>query len=299
MQFEHTIKTIETLFSSTKASFAVISGESTESEINRLDSNRLYNLGSLGNNIGTTTLILQLLERGQLALNTRVQTILPTFKDRRVTVLHLLTHTANLLLPANRNVNWDNRLNDEVLAQLNAGSNLGKAVCYSEIDNGCLNRILEKIYGQPIQYLVQKKILIPLGMLDYKFLPAKKLAHKSLREDLYASLKDITNFAHFQLGQLGQIPIEKSPISQASIMNLYHDWTPNKLQQSLGWGLRFDPLDHHPLIYGTGELGTFLLLDWQHKTGLVLLSNLDSSCLYTREKQENIVNQFLTDNRLC
>lgn len=61
-----------------------------------LEDGALYDLASLTKVIGTTTVILQLLEAKKLRLDDRVAKYLPRFSDQRVTLRHLLTHTSAL-----------------------------------------------------------------------------------------------------------------------------------------------------------------------------------------------------------
>lgn len=283
---------------------------------------QLYDLASLTKVIGTTTLTLRLLEHSQLALNTKVCRILPAFKDRRVTVLHLLTHTSGLegYIP-NRNQLSAKELKQALLTQLTVGPNFEKKVVYTDIGLLYLGWMIEAICQKPIQDLIQEQILTPLGLNDSTFAPDRQLAvpteltaergliqgvvhdpksytlqNHSGAAGLFAPLKDVVRFAQFQLGQL---TVEHAPITQGSVQALYRDWTPAHLHRSLGWNLRFDVRNQQPLIYHTGFTGTFMLLDRARQTGMVVLTNrihptADNPAFL--ERRDQIVQQFLQEN---
>lgn len=175
MRFEQTIHQIEALVADEVVpgvSYAVIEGQQVTTKVLGyseltpklipLEPGQLYDLASLTKVIGTTTLILRLLERGRLSLTTKVHSILPAFKDRRVTVLHLLTHTSGLegYIP-NRNQLAAPALKEALLTQLTVGPNFGKKVVYTDIGMLYLGWMLEVIYGKPIQDLIQSLVLTP------------------------------------------------------------------------------------------------------------------------------------------
>lgn len=335
MKFEQTALQIEALVTDKVVpgvSYALIDGTSCDTQVQGnaqlvpqvepLEANQLYDLASLTKVIGTTTLVLRLLERNQLALNTKVYRILPAFKDRRVTVLHLLTHTSGLTgyIP-NRNQLAPAALKEALLTQLTVGPNFEKRVVYTDVGMLYLGWMVEAIYQKPIQTLIQELVLTPLGMADSTFNPNAKLAvptemtverglirgvvhdpksyilqNHSGAAGLFAPLKDVIRFAQFQLGQL---KVKQAPITQASVRSLYRDWTPAHLGRSLGWDLRFDPRTQQPLIYHTGFTGTFMLLDRVRQTGMIVLSNrihptADNPVFL--ERRDQIVKQFLIEN---
>ncbi|AZP96557.1 serine hydrolase [Latilactobacillus curvatus] len=335
MRFEQTIRQIEALVDEgivSGVSYAIIEGPEVMTNVIGqaelvpqkvpLKADQLYDLASLTEVIGTTTIVLRLLEKGRLSLRTKVHSLLPAFKDRRVTVLHLLTHTSGLTgyIP-NRNQLSAAELKTALLTQLTVGPNFGEKVVYTDIGMLYLGWMIEAIYQKSIQNLIQELVLTPLGMQASTFNPDKSLAvpielsaergliqgtvhdpksailqNHSGAAGLFAPLKDVVRFAQFQLGQL---KVDQPPISQASVKSLYRDWTPKHLGRSLGWDLRFEPQEHQPLIYHTGFTGTFMLLDRKRQTGLIVLSNRIQSTADNPvflERRDAIVAQFLADN---
>ncbi|KRM22383.1 serine hydrolase domain-containing protein [Latilactobacillus graminis] len=336
MQFEQTVQQIKTLVDEAivpGVSYAIIENQQVFTNVIGdaellpqkipLEADQLYDLASLTKVIGTTTLILRLLEKGRLSLWTKVHSILPTFKDRRVTILHLLTHTSDLRgYIANRNQLSAAELKKALLTQLTVGPDLGTKIVYTDIGMLYLGWIIETIYQKPVQDLIQELVLTPLKMQASTFYPQKELAvptelttdrglikgtvhdpktmilkNHSGAAGLFAPLKDVVRFAQFQLGQL---KLEHPPVSQASIKSLYHDWTPRHLGRSLGWDLRFNGQNQHALIYHTGFTGTCILLDRQRQTGMVILSNrihptADNHIFLDR--RDAIVAQFIAENQ--
>lgn len=56
----------------------------------------LYDLVSLTKVLGTTTVLLNLIEQQKLTYYTPVKTILPEFSFEQVTLCHLMTHTSGI-----------------------------------------------------------------------------------------------------------------------------------------------------------------------------------------------------------
>ena len=64
-------------------------------EVEVLTDDALYDVASLTKVVGTTTLILKLQEEGKLNIDDPVKKYLTNYQDERVTLRHLLTHTAD------------------------------------------------------------------------------------------------------------------------------------------------------------------------------------------------------------
>lgn len=102
-------------------------------ETEQVADNALYDVASLTKVIGTTTLILKLQEEGRLNVDDSVKKYLPNYQDGRVTLRHMLTHTADFQgYIKNRNQLSEPDLK-QALFGLSNGENLGKKVIYSDI----------------------------------------------------------------------------------------------------------------------------------------------------------------------
>jgi CubicO group peptidase (beta-lactamase class C family) len=147
-----------------------------------VDRNTLFQNGSTGKTY-TSTAILRLVERGQMALDAPVRTYVPelTLKDeevaRRVTLLHLLNHTAG----------WDGDLfentgeGDDALdryvarmATIEQVTPLGSTVSYNNASLGLAGKALEHVTGMIYEDAIRELVFEPLGM-DRSYYFAKEI----------------------------------------------------------------------------------------------------------------------------
>ena len=122
------------------ASFCFIEGEKEESNCwglaqvkptkEQLTSAMLFDVASLTKVVGTTTVILQLVEEGKIILDQSLQTYYPSFQDSNITIRHLLTHTADLqgYIPNRDQLNAQ-ELKDAYNHSFHAGKAIGKKSC--------------------------------------------------------------------------------------------------------------------------------------------------------------------------
>lgn len=259
-----------------------------------LEEGALYDLASLTKVIGTTTVILQLLEAKKLRLDDRVAKYLPRFTDQRVTLRHLLTHTSAL---SGYIKNRDQLPPAELMAALytlKPAAWLGRKVVYADIGLILLGQIIEAFYHRPVQAVITTEVLRPLGMKASTFTPEKKqcvpteltttrgliqgevhdpkafiLGEHCGSAGLFSNLADLIKFAKWMLAPQ-TIPGVLAP---ETVSLLYADHTPtHDLGRSLGWDLRYDR-NNTPCLYHTGFTGTFMLLDQKGKNALIVLSN--------------------------
>ncbi|QDU38660.1 Esterase EstB [Maioricimonas rarisocia] len=118
--------------------------------------------------------VVQLAERGLLALNDRVVDFIPEFSgaDRRgITVRHLLTHTSGLpdMLPDNREL----RREQAPLSRFISGTcevpldfPPGRGVQYQSMGYALLGEIISRVSGQPYDEYLRDALFAPLGMHD-------------------------------------------------------------------------------------------------------------------------------------
>ena len=93
----------------------------------QLTSAMLFDVASLTKVVGTTTVILQLVEEGKIILDQSLQTYYPSFQDSNITIRHLLTHTADLqgYIPNRDQLNAQ-ELKDAYNHSFHAGKAIGK-----------------------------------------------------------------------------------------------------------------------------------------------------------------------------
>ena len=134
--------------------------------------------------------IMVLMEEGKLSLNEPIEKYLPEFKaaretqdsSNRITILHLLTHTAGM--PLNRppeiediTIKRDRTLADVVtiLSRQAPEFKPGSQFRYYSGGFAILGRIIEVVSGKPFEQFIKERIFEPLGMKDsFFFVPAEK-----------------------------------------------------------------------------------------------------------------------------
>lgn len=131
----------------------------------------------------TAVLIMQLVDRGKLNLDSTISIYLPEYKGEgasKITVRNLLTYssgrehkdlsTPDLIHEAYDNTIWDQ--NDFIKRFLSEGlkDQPGTKFSYNNGDYILLGKILEKIYGRSFERILNDQILIPLKMKNTGFL---------------------------------------------------------------------------------------------------------------------------------
>jgi beta-N-acetylhexosaminidase len=141
----------------------------------RPDGNSVYDLASLTKVIATTTLAMQAVSEGKLALDAPVQRYLPAFRGTgkgRVTLRHLLTHSSGLR--ADRPLWRETPDADSALRLVNAtplDTVPGARVVYSDLGAIVLGEVLERVYRTRLDRLAEHRIFGPLGMRATRFRP--------------------------------------------------------------------------------------------------------------------------------
>lgn len=137
-----------------------------------VDEHTLFQFGSTGKTF-TATALMRLVEQGRVDLDAPVRTYVPELrlKDqdtaRRVTVLHLLNHTAgwegDLFEPTGEG---DDALARYVerMAKLEQVTPLGEAASYNNASLSLAGRVLEKVTGQSFEQAMKELVFEPLGL---------------------------------------------------------------------------------------------------------------------------------------
>src|SRR5579883_1440303 len=132
----------------------------------------LFQIGSISKLV-TTTLVMQLVDEGRLALDAPVITVLPGFRladaaaTRALTLRHLLTHTGGF---------FGDRFDDHgpdagalaravaAFATLRQYAPPGAVWAYCNLGFQLAGRMAEVVLGQPFEAAVRERVLEPLGM---------------------------------------------------------------------------------------------------------------------------------------
>jgi CubicO group peptidase (beta-lactamase class C family) len=135
----------------------------------------VYDLASLTKVVALTTLAMMAVAEHRLALDVPAARYLPEFggglKDS-VTVRQLLTHSSGL--PAHRSL-WRETADRDSAVGLVLRTPLdtvpGARTVYSDLGAIVLTRIIERIYGEPIDRLMADRIAGPLGLRSARYRP--------------------------------------------------------------------------------------------------------------------------------
>lgn len=280
----------------------------------------LYDMASLTKVVGTTTIILKLIQMKKIALDDAITKYIPDFSDERVTIRHLLTHTSAISgYIENRNQLSAGELLVK-LHQLKVQDWFGKKVVYTDTGLIFLGEIIESIYNDSVQNVIKKEVLDPLGLKNSTFSPnPKETVPTELQEDgmplrgivhdpkaqilkehcgsagLFMNLGDLVRFSELMLGNIS----EEKVILQNTIKSLNKDFSPEAdLKRSLGWDLKTSK-NKHLCIYHAGFTGTFILIDRFCGNAMVVLTNRihpTSDNKEFLERRDEIVRLFLEHN---
>lgn len=296
MKYEETIKYIEYMLEhkimpganvyllDQNQEYSYSFGYQTYDQKDTLTKDSLFDLASVTKVVGTTTVILQLIEKQKLHLDDKVYQFLP-IKSQKLQVKHLLTHTSDFQgYILNRNHLSADELTKSLLTKMQPGNNLGKIVKYSDINFLYLGWIAEKIAGQSIQNLITKNVLNKLTTNTFTFHPQGSIpTEKGLKNKvhdpkaqilgascgsagLFGSIEDMKIFTKMYLNN-GQ-SAHNQILQLNTIKNLLHSYTDGLNQnRSLGW-----VFDHGNLTH-TGYTGAYLSINPSTQQAFIFLSN--------------------------
>jgi serine-type D-Ala-D-Ala carboxypeptidase len=135
----------------------------------------IYDLASLTKVVGLVTGAMLAVDEGKLELDAPVQQYLPAFAGagkERVTVRMLLAHASGL--PAWRPLFREARSRTEVFTLVDTmplSSVPGTVEVYSDLGVIILTQVLETIYHQRLDSLLERRVFGPLGMSETGYLP--------------------------------------------------------------------------------------------------------------------------------
>ncbi|HEX2203621.1 MAG TPA: serine hydrolase domain-containing protein [Longimicrobium sp.] len=265
----------------------------------------VYDIASLTKVVATTTAVMLLVEDGRMELDAPVSRYVPAFsggaKDR-VTVRHLLTHTAGLPAGAGASGAPAEALRQLVRTPLARAP--GEAVEYSDVGFVVLWEAARAAAGEPLFRLLDRRVYGPLKMRQTTFLAgadcprcaptwrdddgapvrgvvhdptARKLGGIAGNAGLFSTARDLGRFAAMLAngGELDGVRVLK-----AETVALFAAPQPGAGKRALGWdtpgpsGTGGAGTKISKAAFGhTGFTGTSLWVDPERKTWTVLLSN--------------------------
>ena len=182
----------------------------------------LFDMASVTKIMATTSLTLIALDKGLLQLNDTVDKFYTT--DKSLSVKNLLTHTMGIGHKAlNKEGNTYENIAEKIL-DIPSDIPIGTDVLYSCPGFILLGKILEKVYGKPLNECFDEMVAKPLELENTSFLPKniKNAVNSNLDQDmlgivndyncqflggvagnagLFSNLSDVTNYVHFLLNK--------------------------------------------------------------------------------------------------
>ena len=154
----------------------------------------IFDLASITKVIATTSVVMKLVEKGQLDLDEKVVTYLPEFKGKQpkyfqqksaITIKHLLTHTAGLP-PFKKYYLMDDSIEMRIDSVFNTGPEIGIAeqTMYSDVGLITLGKVLEKVSGVTLDILVDSLVFKPLGMNTTFYNPPSEKFHRIIPTEI-------------------------------------------------------------------------------------------------------------------
>ena len=143
-----------------------------------MTADHLFDIASLTKVIGTTTSVMLLVDRGVLRIEDPVCKYIKAFdtpEKRKITIRHLLTHTAGLY-------EWyplyylasNNQESYKLIGELPLRFQVGKKRRYSDLGFVILGEIIETVSGMPLEDFEKQNIFLPLGMQNTTYNPLLK-----------------------------------------------------------------------------------------------------------------------------
>ncbi|WP_186422255.1 serine hydrolase domain-containing protein [Lacrimispora celerecrescens] len=245
-----------------------------------------YDLASLTKVIGTTTRILQLVEKGVISLSTPVKEILGLFSYGDVTVEHLLLHSSGLPAEIRNKESWSRENLLEYLYTTQREREAGDGFLYSDVGFILLGKIIENLDETTLEETFREHIFTPLGMKDTTYLVQGSRERciptecTELRGCICGEVHDLK--AHL-LGKCGSAGLFSTLEDIVKFVKAYLDHSrllfgeemfeklcsTIKFERTLGWSKEYG----RDTLYHTGFTGTSVLMDLKGRKGFVLLTN--------------------------
>lgn len=233
----------------------------------------VYDLASVSKVVGVGTVLTFLWDKGQLDIDRPVTDFLPESDYPDITIRQLLTHSTDFdpFIP-NRDLLAASELKDAMF-HLNRRSQ--SAFLYSDVHFLLLGFILERIFNQDLDVILQEQVWNPWRMTETQFGPvelavptvrgvevgmvhdpkARLLGRHAGSAGLFSTVKDLQIFLEHYL-------------ADDFARDLSQNFSPlDDKERSLAWNLEGDWLDH------TGYTGTFIMWNRQKQEAAIFLSN--------------------------
>lgn len=293
-----------------------------------MTSDTLFDIASLTKVVGTTTVILKLIENNHVAPTDTLKQHLTEFHDDSVTIQQLLTHTSgiNSFIPNRDSLTADELISAYMKLPIDKEKQNAEVV-YTDTGTILLGLMIEKHYQKPIQEVIQAEVLVPLNMKQSTFHPqehslpiapteysfarglikgevhdpkAACLQERCGSAGLFSTIRDLTNFVSMLFAN-GKTQNHQRFLNAQTLRLLTKNWNDDHLKpRTLGWDLLPTNNQTHALFH-TGYTGTFMIVDLETKQAFIFLSNrvhpLDNRPLYIARRDELIATYLSEKNQ--
>jgi CubicO group peptidase (beta-lactamase class C family) len=285
-------------------------GRDTYDPIARPISNgSIFDVASLTKILATTTAIVQLVERKQLALHDRACIFVPQLRQApkdEITIFQLLAHMAGF--PGGEPLSRHLKSRDEIVDSICSIDLVylpGTGRIYDDLGYILLGIILESITGLTLDKYCQIEIFEPLGMSETMFVPPKALLGRVVPTEIdadrggllrgivhdkraylmggvaghagiFTTARDLGKFSRSMMGHdKGALA---RTLSTASVRLMWsRQWQDSEGEYGLGWD-RLRPgymngIDDSDAVGHTGFTGVSLVISPKRDLALILLSN--------------------------
>ncbi|WP_105957121.1 serine hydrolase domain-containing protein [Apilactobacillus quenuiae] len=286
----------------------------------KLKDNLIYDMASITKVVGTTMVILKLVDNHQIKMEDSISKYLHQWKYPKITIRNLITHTSGIEgYIKNRDTLSHDELIDALLG-LKAGKGLNHEMHYADVNFIFLGLIAKKVTGQSIQKLITEWVLKPMHMNNSSFAPKDKnkcvptvydekkgllrgSVHdpkaRVLGEDcgsagLFSNMDDLIKFTHSIL-----YPDDNPIISSSLVKQFYDDQT---YSHNLGRSYGFELIHYHGMkvIWQSGYTGTFMVMIPKLKRAMIFLSNRvhpKAPNEYYIERRKPLIETYLDENK--
>ncbi len=268
----------------------------------RMAADTIFNLASLSKAVSTTTAVMWLVEHGRVELDAPASRYVPELRGggrERITVRHLLTHTAGLPpVDPLRDYGDDRAANLTRILHTPLDAPPGARSRYSDLSFIILGALVERVAGERLDAFAREHVFAPLGMRDTRYTPpaslrpriapteraerrggiivrgevhdprAWRLGGVAGNAGLFASADDLSRFARMLLNGGA---LDGTRVLAADTVEVMTARQPG-VGRALGWDMDHASLSRRAFGHG-GFTGTSLWIDPDRDLFVLLLSN--------------------------
>lgn len=275
----------------------------------------IFDMASITKILPTTSLALQAMDEGKLHLNDKVIKFIPQLNNQykdKITIRHLLTQTLSYGF---RLFDQKDKSPDEILEYIfNAplACPPGEKLFKSNIVNILLGIIVERIYGETLDVLLEKRFTTPLEMTRTGFNPLNRFPKNEIvpsQEDFYWRKRQIQGEIHDETS----FTLNKKMVTGAAglfstapdILNFIEmllnkgqldgrTYFSEKIIKNMQSGLGFDVGSRQQIgsspsattLSKTGFTGSIIIADIENGVGFAILTNF----IFSHTKKDTTLN---------